>query len=172
MIIECPNCNRKFNLDKKLIPKNERTLKCSGCKYVWLYKINVNKNIEDQKISADKNVELNINISKKDIKDDEINKKINDKDISSTSEEVLSEIKIKDKEVETKNEANSEEKKVKLKIIYIYFIILIISLLGLIFLLDTFKDHLSNVFPGVIPIFDSLYETLLDLKLFFKDLIN
>ena len=28
MIIECPNCNKKFNLDEKLIPKNGRTLKC------------------------------------------------------------------------------------------------------------------------------------------------
>ena len=56
--------------------------------------------------------------------------------------------------------------------IFIYLIILIISLLGLILLLDTFKYNLSNVFPGIIPLFDSFYETMLDLKLFFKDLIN
>ena len=51
-------------------------------------------------------------------------------------------------------------------------IILFISLLGLILLLDTFKYNLSNVFPSVIPFFDGLNETMLDLKLFFKDLIN
>ena len=48
----------------------------------------------------------------------------------------------------------------------------VLSLLGLILLLDTFKYNLSNIFPGAIPLFESFYETMLDLKLFFKDLIN
>ena len=56
--------------------------------------------------------------------------------------------------------------------IFIFFVIFVISLLGLIFLLDTFKYNLSSVFPGIVPLFDSLYETLLDLKLFIKDLVN
>ena len=56
--------------------------------------------------------------------------------------------------------------------IFIYFIILVISLLGIILLLDTFKYNLSSIFPGVIPLIDGFYETILDLKLFFKDLIN
>ena len=37
MIIECPNCNKKFNLDKNLIPENGRTLKCSSCDHIFLY---------------------------------------------------------------------------------------------------------------------------------------
>ena len=56
--------------------------------------------------------------------------------------------------------------------VLIYLIVLVISLLGLILLLDTFEYNLSNVFPSVIPLFDSFNETMLDLKLFFKDLIN
>ena len=56
--------------------------------------------------------------------------------------------------------------------ILIYFIVVIISLLGLIFLLDTFKSYLISVFPTVTPFFDSFYETLIDFKLFVKDLIN
>ena len=56
--------------------------------------------------------------------------------------------------------------------IFIYLIILVVSLLGLILLLDTFKYNMSNVFPGIIPLFDSFYETIIDLKLFFKDLVN
>ena len=56
--------------------------------------------------------------------------------------------------------------------IFLYIIIFIISLIGLIFLLDTFKYNLSNIFPGIVPLFDSIYETLLDLKLFIKDLAN
>ena len=56
--------------------------------------------------------------------------------------------------------------------ILVYFIVVIISLLGLIFLLDTFKSNLISVFPTITPFFDSFYETLLDLKLFVKDLTN
>ena len=56
--------------------------------------------------------------------------------------------------------------------ILIYFIVVVISLLGLIFLLDTFKSYLISVFPTVTPFFDSFYETLVDFKLFIKDLVN
>ena len=171
MIIECPNCNKKFNLDEKFIPENGRTLKCGTCNHIWHHKINLDTNTSDQKISEDKNSKLNNNISKNDKKDSEINE-INDKDISDKSDEVYSETKTKDAEVKTKDKISSDEKTIKPKMIFIYFIIMIISLLGLIFLLDTFKYNLTNVFPGIIPIFDSIYETLLDLKLFFKDLVN
>ena len=56
--------------------------------------------------------------------------------------------------------------------VLVNLIIILISLLSLILLLDTFKTSLSNIFPSIIPLFESLNETLLDLKLFFKDLIN
>ncbi|MDC3053158.1 zinc-ribbon domain-containing protein [Candidatus Pelagibacter sp.] len=169
MIIECPNCNKKFNLDGKLIPENGRTLKCGNCDHIWRYKITLNKNSDVQKISEDKNSEIDINTSKK---DNEIKEKFNDEDISDITKKVKSEIKVDDSETEKDNERVNYEKGVKLKMIFIYFIIFVISLLGLIFLLDTFKYNLSNVFPGIIPLFDSLYETLLDLKLFIKDLVN
>ena len=56
--------------------------------------------------------------------------------------------------------------------VLIYFIVVIISLLGLIFLLDTFKSNILSVFPTITPFFDSFYETLLDFKLFIIDLAN
>tara|TARA_B100001769_G_scaffold215478_1_gene175118 strand:- start:230 stop:724 length:495 start_codon:yes stop_codon:yes gene_type:complete len=164
MIIECPNCSKKFNLDRKLIPENGRTLKCGNCDHVWHYKIALNKKIDEQKISEDKKSEIDFNISKK---DNEIEEKINYENIPDVNKEVISEIKVDDSKTE-----KNDEKGIKLKMTFIYFVILIISSLGLIFLLDTFKYNLSNVFPEIIPLFDSLYETLLDLKLFFKDLAN
>ena len=169
MIIECPNCNKKFNLDRKLIPENGRTLKCGNCDHVWHYKITPNKKTDDQKISKDKKIELDINTSKN---DNEIEEKINYENIPDVNKEVISEIKVDDSKTEKNDEKVDYEKGIKLKMIFIYFVILIISSLGLIFLLDTFKYNLSNVFPEIIPLFDSLYETLLDLKLFFKDLAN
>ena len=169
MIIECPNCNKKFNLDGKLIPENGRTLKCGNCDHIWHYKINLNKNSDVQKISEDKNSEIDINTIKKDNK---IKEKFNDEDISDINKNVKSEIKVDDSETEKDNERVNYEKGVKFKVIFIYFVIFVISLIGLIFLLDTFKYNLSNVFPGIVPLFDSLYETMLDLKLFIKDLVN
>ena len=39
MIITCPNCNKKFNIDNSLIPDEGSDLQCGSCKNVWLYKI-------------------------------------------------------------------------------------------------------------------------------------
>ena len=169
MIIECPNCNKKFNLDEKLIPENGRSLKCGNCDHVWHYKIILNKKTDEKKISEDKISEIDIDTSKKGNK---FKEKINDKDTSDINKEVISEIKTDGSETEKNDERVDNETGFKIKMIFIYFAIFLISLLGLIFLLDTLKYNLSNIFPGIVPLFDSLYETLLDLKLFFKDLAN
>ena len=172
MIIECPNCNKKFNLDEKLIPENGRTLKCSSCDHIWHYKIQITKSIDDLKIPQNKNTNLDTNssdVEKIDVKHDE---EINDENLTDINQGVVSEEDSKDEEDDIKNEKGNEEKKGKIKMVLDYFIVVIISLLGLIFLLDTFKSYLSNVFPGITPLFNSFYETLLDFKLFIKDLTN
>ena len=198
MIIECPNCNKKFNLDEKLIPENGRTLKCSSCDHIWHYKISINKSIDDSGISQDKITILDRNISEVEKKEDENNDEINEENLTDINQGSLSEKNTDDEEDEKdniddeednedkeddiedeedeeddiKNEKGNDEKKGITKMILVYFIVVIISLLGLIFLLDTFKSYLSNVFPGITPLFNSFYETLLDLKLFIKDLTN
>ena len=172
MIIECPNCSKKFNLDEKLIPKNGRTLKCSSCTHIWHHKVSINIFNNNNKISEDKQTKSDIKLSQTDEKDNEVNKKNKVKDILDISKESISEKKIEDSKDETEHEKISNEKSSQIKMIFIYLIILVISLLGIVLLLDTFKYNLSNVFPGLIPLFDSLYETTLDLKLFLKDLVN
>ena len=57
-------------------------------------------------------------------------------------------------------------------VLLVYFLVIIISLLAIILLADTFKLQIINLFPNLIPLFDSFYETLLDLKLFLIDLTN
>ena len=49
---------------------------------------------------------------------------------------------------------------------------IIISFVGLIIILDTFKTYLYNFFPNLEIILFSLYETLKDIELFIKDLFN
>ena len=38
MIISCENCNKKFEVDSKLIPYKGRLLQCSSCNHKWFYK--------------------------------------------------------------------------------------------------------------------------------------
>ena len=179
MIIECPNCNKKFNLDEKLIPENGRTLKCSSCDHVWHYIISLNNKTEDPKIVEVQNTEIDDTISKIDKEVEENKETIKDEDTLDSID--ISDQETTDKDSEDKDEKIDEEnereeitdkKKINIKIIFVYIIILITSLLGIILLLDTFKMNVSNIFPGIIPIFDSLYETILDFKLFFIDLTN
>ena len=172
MIIECPNCSKKFNLDEKLIPKNGRTLKCSSCSHIWHQEVSLNIDNNNNKIPENTNIKSDIKLSQTDERGNEVKKKNKVKDALDISKESISEKKIVDSKVEIKDKKVNNKKSNLIKMVFIYLIILVISLLGLILLLDTFKYNLSNVFPSVIPIFDSLYETMLDLKLFFKDLIN
>ena len=171
MIIDCPNCNKKFFIDKKLIPENGRTLKCSSCDYIWHYKMPITKSIDDLGISEDKEIDLDTNISKLEKKEDEYNEKISNENLNNISQEVRSEENAEDEENE-EDDIKDEKKQGKIKMILVYFIVVFVSLLALIFLLDTLKSYLSTVFPSITPLFDSFYETLLDLKLFIKDLAN
>ena len=67
MIIICENCNKKFEVNSKLIPISGRTIQCGSCNHVWFF----NKN---QEISID-NIETKIktNITKNKIKIDKKN---------------------------------------------------------------------------------------------------
>ncbi len=150
MIIECPNCSKKFNLDEKLIHQNGRTLKCSSCSHIWHYKVSINIVNNNNKISEDINIKSDIKPSQTDEKDIEVNKKDKVKDVSDISKKSISEKKIEYSKFETQNKTTNNEKSSQIKMIFIYLIILIISLLGLILLLDTFKYNLSNVFPSII----------------------
>ena len=62
-----------------------------------------------------------------------------------------------------------EDKKVGLLSIIIVFLI---SFASLIVLLDTFKEPISNYFPDIDLFLNSLYESLKDLSLFIKDLLQ
>ena len=70
MIIECPNCSKKFILDDLLLPKKGRILQCGSCKNTWFYKQDtiVDKNTPI-KIIEQKNqkliIQVQLNLKKK-----------------------------------------------------------------------------------------------------------
>ena len=47
MIIDCNNCNKKFNVDSSLIPDKGRLLQCTSCDHKWFFK----KEVLEKKIS-------------------------------------------------------------------------------------------------------------------------
>ena len=162
MIITCPNCNKKFKIDNSLIPDEGRDLQCGSCNHVWLYKIEE----ENSKI-----LKLKEEIDSNDIetKVDKINEEIveNKNPLTKIKTELNNQKKEKDieKEKETKISKNTGNK------FFSYLIVFIISFVALIILLDTLKNPLINVFPGLEIILFNLFETLQDIKLFIIDLI-
>ena len=38
MIIECINCNKKFEVDPNLIPITGRNIQCGSCDHIWFFK--------------------------------------------------------------------------------------------------------------------------------------
>ena len=100
MIINCPNCNKRFKINTSLIPVEGRDLKCGLCDHVWFYKIE-DKNLEplslkediinnedkpeivDKKIERTNEVKKSSSHSKIDTKDKKDLDKIADKQITS-----------------------------------------------------------------------------------------
>ena len=157
MIITCPSCNKKFNVDASLIPQNGRTLQCGFCEHKWFFK---KENTEEELKVLEKNIpepviEDNKNLSEN-IKEDIIDEEDHDREFVNSSKEEL------DKKVSKKNDAN-------------YFKILIvafISFAALVLVLDTFKEQISIIIPNIQTILDNLYQSINDIKLFILDLVK
>ena len=164
MIIECPACSKKFNIDEKLIPNEGRLLKCGNCDHTWFYKKEENLILETEtiKINEINENKSEINIEPVDVPIKEtkkIRKKISKK--SSTKESTSKELVSIDKS------SVSRENNIIKKIFLI-----IISIIAFILLIDTFKNQISVIFPGIVQMSDSLYLVINDLKLFIKDLVR
>ncbi len=171
MIIECPICNKKFNLNEKLLPKNGRLLKCSSCEHIWHYKTSLGDKIDEVKLFQKKEIgsEVAPKIEKKNV---ENNQQIINEIASKVGKNNLTDKKDNSFKILNEKKKKIDNKEPKIKMILSNFLIIIISLIGIIFLIDTFKVYISSYFPSISPLLDSFYETLLDLKLFFKDLTN
>jgi len=142
MIIDCSNCNKKFEIDHNLIPKEGRLLQCGNCNHQWFYKldeINPTNEIELEKYDNDKIENSN-------------------------------EIKKNNSEYEDTKLSNKDSQK-EININYFkYFLVAIISFISIIIILETFKESLETIFPNIKLLLDNLYQSIHDLKLFIVDL--
>ena len=162
MIITCPSCKKKFNIDINLIPSEGRDLQCGSCEHIWFYK-------KQEPISEP--LQINEDIA---IKEKEDSDKLNgDRSKDQLIKKPVEENKKAKFELSTfkETESNTEIiKKTQSSNFFSYLIVFIISLGALIVLLDTLKIPLINTFPGLEVLLFNLYETLKDIKLFIIDL--
>ena len=148
MIIDCPDCNKKFDIDQNLIPIDGRLLQRGACNHKWFFKLNIVEKNNEEQIEIKAKPDLKINDESK---DQPIKNEIN------TEVEKISIVK--------KKEQN--------KINYLnMLLVVIISSIAFILVLDTFKDQLTSIFPNINFLLDNLYQSLVDIKLFTLDLIK
>ena len=144
MIITCPCGEKKFEIDQKLIPSEGRMLQCGSCDRQWFFKINVpEKKIVNEETSTSEKVE---------------------KDETKISKEKISS--------ENYNANNIEQKPKRNYNFLNILLVVIISIIALILILDTFKNNLESVFPNINFLLNNLYQSIEDIKLFIFDLIK
>tara|TARA_Y100001978_G_scaffold195250_1_gene203276 strand:+ start:581 stop:1009 length:429 start_codon:yes stop_codon:yes gene_type:complete len=142
MIIACPKCKKKFDIEDSLIPEKGRLLQCSSCDNKWFFK----KTIEVKK------------------KIERISTKTKTNKIPKETEDIII-------EAERNNTKVENLKKNNLPILNLLLITLI-SFAALIIFLDTFKIQINNFVPGFEFLLENFYETLKDFYLFTIDLIK
>ena len=162
MIITCPSCKKKFNIDINLIPTDGRNLQCGSCDHVWFYK-NEDPTLETLQINEDMTIQENEDSNK--LNDDEFKDQIIKPSVEE-DKKAKSELSIV-KETKSKSEVIKKTQSSKF---FSYLMVFVISLGVLIILLDTLKMPLINIFPGLEVLLFNLYETLKDIKLFIIDL--
>ena len=144
MIISCEKCDKKFEISDELIPDEGRLLQCGSCSYEWHY-------------TPTKTIKL-----------------VNEIDQVSTAIKKTKKIKKKiikeNNEISMNQKTDSSEKK---RVGFLSVIIVtIISLIALVIIIDTFKIYIVSFIPNIDFYLSSLYESLRDIFLFFKDLIK
>ncbi len=155
MIINCPCGEKKFQIDDKLIPINGRLLQCGSCDKSWFFKPQENKEIIKSEV-----VDIPQNINKQ-IEGNNIRKKKIDKN-KNQNDNITRNYELTKYKTKTKFSFSK---------LLSYLVVFIISFIALIIIIDTFKKPLYSSFPVLEMIIFNLFETLVDIKLFVKDLL-
>jgi predicted Zn finger-like uncharacterized protein len=152
MIINCINCNKKFEVNSELIPTEGRTIQCGSCNHIWFF---LKNKMEKKEVSE--TVKTHIPIPK-----NVIERKI--------TEPIKAQLKSPIKQA-SQIDKNLNENKFSYGTFLALILVGIISFIALIIIIDTFSTPLYSLFPDLELLLFSLYELLKDIKLFVKDLI-
>ena len=154
MIIVCPSCGKNFNVKDDQIPNKGRLLQCSNCKHEWFYiknTIPVYDNLEEQ---------FNDELTQESFG-------ILDEEEDRSAEEI-----VEDKKVELEKPKNTYKKKTKKVNFFKLLLVFIISFVAFVLIVDTFIVQISEYIPFAEKYLDNLYQSLIDISLFFQNLIK
>ena len=154
MIIVCPSCGKNFNVRDDQIPDKGRLLQCSNCKHEWFYTKNT--------IPVDNNLEEQSN--------DELTQE--SFGILDEAEDRSDEVIVEDKTVELEKPKTSKRQKDKQFNFFKLILVFIISFAAFILVVDTFMVQISEYFPFAEKYLDNLYQSIIDISLFFQNLIK
>ena len=152
MIIQCENCDKKFEIQDELIPDDGRLLECGSCAHQWHYTPITKLELTDEVQIKDEPTEQLI--VKKTKKKSKIIKKIYENDSDNEIEQTNENIKTKEKNISFIN----------------FLLVGIISFVAIVILVDTFKNQIAYVIPNVGLYINELHEILRDIFLFIADL--
>ena len=166
MIIQCVNCNKKFEIQDKLIPDDGRLLECGSCAHQWHYTPITKLELTDE--VQTKVDEVQVKTDEVQIKDEPAEQLIVKK--TKKKSKIIEKIDENDadNEIDHTNENITTKKK---NISFINFLLVgIISFVAIVILVDTFKNQISYVIPNISLYINELHEILRDIFLFIADL--
>ena len=150
MIIECRNCNKKFDLEDKLIPSKGRLVQCGFCNSQWHQLPNIKTNLLKKKPIDKVDISKDVAKEKDETKEQQVNKK---KKIKS---------KVRDKQ-DFKNKNIG---------FFSYIFIFLISIIAFFLIAETFEYQINNIFPNFGNYIIYVYETLNNILILIKDLFK
>ena len=154
MIIVCPSCSKNFNVRDDQIPDKGRLLQCSNCKHEWFFTKNtipVDDNLDEQ--SNDELTQESFGI---------LDKEENKRD----------EVVIEDETVELEKPKDFKKKKIAKINFFKLLLVFIISFVAFVLIVDTFILQISKYVPFAEKYLDNLYQSIIDISLFFQNLIK
>ena len=166
MIIQCVNCNKKFEIQDKLIPDDGRLLECGSCAHQWHYTPITKLELTDE--VQTKVDEVQVKTDEVQIKDEPAEQLIVKK--TKKKSKIIEKIyeNDADNEIDHTNENITTKKK---NISFINFLLVgIISFVAIVILVDTFKNQIAYVIPNISLYINELHEILRDIFLFIADL--
>ena len=154
MIIVCPSCGKNFNVRDDQIPDKGRLLQCSNCKHEWFF--------------TKKTIPIDDDIDE--LSNDDLTQK--SFGILGEEEDRSDEVIIEEKTVELEKTKNIDKKKTTKINFFKVLLVFIISFIALVLIVDTFIVQISEYVPLAEKYLDNLYQSLIDISLFFQNLIK
>ena len=153
MIIVCPSCGKNFNVRDDQIPDKGRLLQCSSCKHEWFFTKNT----------------IPINDNMDELSNDELTQE--SFGILDEEEDRSDEVIVEDKTVELEKPKTNKQEGKQINFFKL-LLVFIITFVAFILVVDTFIVQISEYVPFAEKYLDNLYQSIIDIFLFFQNLIK